>query len=376
MVFIAVISGKLSAQSQERTPTNDERLMSYLDACYKMLQDAISDGGLAARNRVEAEARAADELEITFPTYAALATWGREGLDLIVKIAIDGHTVKSKSAALTLFTVLATSGQLSTDQLLMINPTFAALVNKNIDTATTKLAARHALRLLIMSLPTDDLLTPLSQSLLHLHLQMQAQVSSPELVQQLVAAISTKWLRFGPPALDKYALMLTEHANDEPAFQAFFCSFPQLLDPMAIQAWSQPDFHGAAEPDFVIRRADDSYLVVEIECPGKMLLTKSGQLSRDSVHAEKQALDYESFLSERISEARVHFPNYRRADCLAVIGLETSLTAEQRQNLDRANGRRQNLKVVGFDWLLERARTVISNVGEGEIEVVKRHRIV
>lgn len=85
-----------------------------------------------------------------------------------------------------------------------------------------------------------------------------------------------------------------------------------------------------------------------------MLLTKSGQFSRDAVHAEKQALDYESFLSERVSEARIHFPNYRRADCLAVIGLERELSAELRQNLDRANGRRQNLKVVGFDWLLDR----------------------
>ena len=28
-----------------------------------------------------------DELELTFPAYAALATWNREGLDLIVKIA-------------------------------------------------------------------------------------------------------------------------------------------------------------------------------------------------------------------------------------------------------------------------------------------------
>jgi hypothetical protein len=347
--------------------------MNYLDAHYKLLQDAILDGGLTARNRVEAEARAADDLEITFPTYAALATWRREGLDLIVRVAIEGRTVKSKSAALTLFTVLANSGQLSMD-LLMMDPTLVALANKKLDATKMKLEARHALRLLIMSLPTDDLLIPLSQSFMHLQLQPQAPPS--ELIQQLVGAISARWLRFGPPALDRYAWMLTENANDEPAFQAFFCEFPQLLDPMAVQVWSQPDFHGAAEPDFVIRRADDSYLVVEIECPGKMLLTKSGQFSHDSTHAEKQVLDYESFLSERISEAREHFPNYRRADCLAVIGLETALTPEQRHNLDRANGRRQNLKVVGFDWLLDRARTVVSNIGEGDIEVVDRHRVI
>jgi hypothetical protein len=344
--------------------------MLSLKGTYELLRAAVSDGGLALRSRVEAEARASDELEVTFPAYAALATWGRDGLDLIVRIAIDGRTVKSKSAALTLFTMLATTGQLSAGSGLMIDPAFAAFVNGRIDVVTTKPAARQTLRVLIMSLPTDDLLIPLSQSFLHLQMQ------SPELAEELVASLGTKWFRFGPPVLDRYELMLVESANDEPSFQAFFCAFPQLLDPMAVQVWSQPDFHGAAEPDFVIRRADDSYLVVELECPGKLLLTKGGQFSREAIHAEKQVVDYESFLSDRISEARVHFPSYRRADCLAVVGLEGELTTEQRQNLDRANARRQNLKVVGFDWLLGRARTVVSNVGEGEIEVIKRHRVI
>ena len=126
----------------------------------QMLQDAISEGGLTARNRVEAEARAADDLEIPFPTYAALATWGSEGLDLIVRIAIDGHTVKSKSAALTLFTMLATSGLLSAGGRLMIAPAFAALINRRIEATTIKPLARQALRMLVMSLPTDDLLIP------------------------------------------------------------------------------------------------------------------------------------------------------------------------------------------------------------------------
>ena len=161
-----------------------------------------------------------------------------------------------------------------------------------------------------------------------------------------------------------------------PHFRPFFAHSPNFSTRWLFKYGSQPDFHGALEADFVIRRADDSYLVVEIECPGKPLLTKGGQFSREAVHAEKQALDYESFLSERIPEARVHFTNYRRADCLAVVGLERTLSTEQRHNLDRANERRQNLKVVGFDWLLERARTVIKNVSEGEIEVTKRHRVI
>ena len=56
--------------------------------------------------------------------------------------------------------------------------------------------------------------------------------------------------------------------------------------------------------------------------------------------------------------------------------LERELTTELRRNLDRANGRRQNLKIVGFDWLLERARILISNIGEGNIEITTKHRVI
>src|SRR5258707_271565 len=124
--------------------------MLSLKGIYELLGAAVSDGGLTSRSYVEAEARTSDELQFTFPAYAALATWGREGLDLIVKIAIDGHTVKSKSAALTLLTMLATSGQLSDCGTVMIDSAFAAFVNGRIDAATMKPAAQQALRVLIM----------------------------------------------------------------------------------------------------------------------------------------------------------------------------------------------------------------------------------
>lgn len=336
-----------------------------------MLQKEVADGGLGARGRVEAEARAADDLEVTFPTYAALSAWGRDGLDLIVRIALDGHTVKSKSAALTLFNVLTTKGAVPKGkEFQWIDESLADLINSKLDADSIRTDARHALNDLILSLPTDDLLVPVSQSFMHLGLL------SPDIAKELVVALGAKWLRFGPPALAEYRQLIAEKPNDEPSFQSFFCRFPQLLDPMAVQVWSQPDFHGALEPDFIVRRADDTYLVVEIECPNKLLMTKGGQLSGEATHAEKQAVDYESFLSERVSEARLHFPNYSRADCLAVVGLQSGLTPEQRANLERANSRRQNVRIVGFDWLLERAKTVVSNVGEGAIKVIEGHRIV
>lgn len=296
--------------------------------------------------------------------------WGAEGMGLIVGIALTHHTVKSKSAALTLFSIAALDGRISPPPLITMVPlSIQKAANAKVDSRVLRSDASHALRTLILSLPTDDLMIPLSQSVMHL-------MSRQDVVETLIAALGVKWLRFGPPVLDQYRRLIAERPDDEPACQAFFCRYPQLLDPMAVQVWSQPDFHGALEPDFVVRRADDSYLVVEIECPGKRLMTKGAQLSGEATHAEKQAVEYESFLSERVQEARTHFPKYRRADCLVIIGTEASLDQAQSEALERANQRRQNVRIAGFDWLEARARKLIENVSHGSIDVITRHRVI
>lgn len=337
---------------------------------YEALMEAIKDGGAGARQWVENEAKNGDGLEVIFPCYAALATW-KSGLGSIVNLALRGSTAKSKSAALTTLTFLASSGQVSTHAFFLHSEELVECINKRLDSPALKPEAKQVLRTLVLSIPIDDLLIPISQTWFHLQIH-----PDPVAPRELIGALGARWFHISPTVLDRYERMFAECANDEPAFQTFFCTYPQLLDPMAVQVWSQPDFHGAAEPDFVIRRADNSYLVVEIECPSKPLMTKNGQLTHEAVRAEKQALDYESFLSKRFTEAQRHFPEYRRADCLAIIGLEHGLTADQRKNLDRGNSRRQNMKIAGFDWLLHRARAVVTNVGEPNVEVIRRYRVL
>jgi hypothetical protein len=70
------------------------------------------------------------------------------------------------------------------------------------------------------------------------------------------------WKRY---ELDEYENLLEQKPEDEPSLHAFFERYPQMLDPMAVQVWSKPDFHGYKEPDFLIRRSDNSYLIIEIE---------------------------------------------------------------------------------------------------------------
>jgi hypothetical protein len=176
-------------------------------------------------------------------------------------------------------------------------------------------------------------------------------------------------LAIGRPILDEYEQLIIHSRDDEPAFQSFFENHPQLLDPMAATVWPHPNLAGARAPDFIVRRTDDSYLVVEIETPGKVIITGANQLSAQATQAIAQAADYRAFLVERFQTAAAHFPRFSEPDCLVVIGLESRLSLSQRAALARDNRGRSTLRVVGFDWIARRAEAVARNAIETQITV-------
>ena len=187
--------------------------------------------------------------------------------------------------------------------------------------------------------------------------------------KQLVTSLATRWLAVSPQTIQRYEGLLLTHADDEATFQKFFEDYPQLLDPMAFQVWPRPNLRGVKEPDFVIRRRDDSYLIVEIEKPSKQLVTAALQVSADVTQAVTQAMQYRRFLVERFRDAAQSFPNFQDPETLVVIGLESTLSDGQREALVLDNQHRSGVRVVGFDWIARRAEAITQNVIASEISV-------
>ncbi|MFS2011980.1 Shedu anti-phage system protein SduA domain-containing protein [Azospirillum sp. CT11-132] len=158
--------------------------------------------------------------------------------------------------------------------------------------------------------------------------------------------------------------------SNEPAFQVFLTAHPQILDPLAIRVWPQPNLFGFKEPDYIVQRADGTYMVVEIECPAKGLVTTGGHLTADVTHAESQAADYRRYLIKHFSEMEKHFIEFQEPDCLVVIGLERTLKKSQKQALSDANNNRNHIRIVGFDWLLNRARAIAHNITQPTVELI------
>jgi hypothetical protein len=305
------------------------------------------------------------------PAAFCLVRWEDQGLKALVEAA--QRTPRSKNQSLTL-EILATlaSGEPLPQAKIWIGD--EALVKRILELVRDKeqlyRTAGQLLRWYILSFEDDqDLLLALGMQL------QQAATANPRLIDALFQAMAGRWLAVSSPTLQAYDELVRDHSDDEPSFQAFLEKHPLILDPMAFDVYPQPSIHGAKEPDFLIRRADDSFLVVEIETPAKPLITTTNKLSAEATYAVAQVTDYADFLTERLPSIRQYIPSFRRPDCLVVIGIERGLNKPQARALRVENESRHRVTIVGFDWLGRRAVSIRDSVVSGAVTITPRLRL-
>lgn len=305
------------------------------------------------------------------PAAYCLIRWGEQGLDALVEAALRTPSSKNNSLAVEVLATLSSGLQIPRANG-WIND--EGLVHKVLDGvhdwSALYAGARRRLGTYILSFEDDQ------DAVMAIGMQLQrAFFTSPKLIKSIFSAMAGRWMSVSIPTLQEYENLLRESADDEPRFQSFFEQHPQILDPMASSVWSRPRIHGAKEPDFIIRRSDDTYLVIEIETPGKPILTSSNRISAGATHAVAQVTDYVHFLMERLSSVQQELPSFRQPDALVVVGMENLLNEQQARALRVENDSRHRVRVVGFDWLAARARGVANNVIEGQVRVIQHLRI-
>lgn len=349
-----------------------ERAQDFIQAGgdeYALLRDCIADGGQGALAAVQMMAEdmyggITFNFEIKAPAACTLIVFGVPGLRALVELTI--RTPNSKNVSLCLSTLAALAGGSL--------PSYAQAFTQDTDLiAAVELAsqqpgladaARVMLREYVLGIEREvDAVSAIGTQLSQVNFSSHSEM----VLQELFAALANRRLATGPAVIRAFEALMQNHPSDEPTFHSFFEHHPQLLDPAAAEVWSKPDLSGVREPDFVIRRTDDSYLVVEIEVPGKTLITSANQLSAHATQAVAQATTYRSFLVERFPLSVAHFPRFNEPECLVVIGNESQLSNEQRAALARENRSRAGLRIVGYDWIAKRALSIVNNVVEPKL---------
>jgi hypothetical protein len=343
-----------------RAPNDDE---------YDLLLDCISDGGTAA---LAATQMLAEDMydgftfnfELKAPAALSLIVFGQAGLHALVEMAVRTPTSKNRSLCLSTLASVATGSVTRSVALYVREERLRNRIVMEIREGSMADLARAALREYVLGIEDE------TDAVGAIGGQLQTagwMDEGDKFIGELFSALAARRLAAGPTTIRAFERLIAQQSEDEPTFHRFFERHPQLLDPAAAEVWSKPDIVGAREPDFVVRRTDDTYLVVEIEVPGKRLMTDANQLSAAATQAIAQATDYRAFLLERFPLAAKHFPRFSEPECLVVIGDESALSEAQRAALARDNRSRAGLRVVGFDWIARRALAVSRNVTEPQL---------
>lgn len=156
---------------------------------------------------------------------------------------------------------------------------------------------------------------------------------------------------------------LNNPETSEERIQTFLFDNPILLDPLAIEIYSKHELGNEFKTDFVIKRLNNDYVLVEIEKSTDKIFTNKGVFHSQATEAIAQVRDFQSWIHENLSYARNTLPSIRRPEALLIIGRRKELTQDMQRRLDEENySRRGHIKIITYDDLLDQARTVYDNL--------------
>lgn len=136
-----------------------------------------------------------------------------------------------------------------------------------------------------------------------------------------------------------------------------------LLEPSMMSTLRREVWIGNNKADFVVELPPgERYVLIELERPIHKLFTKDDRFKKEVVHAQQQVEDWMDRVSEHPHEAQETLPGIREPEGWVVIGRRSSMTENQQRVLERKNARLQNITIMTYDDLLDRARQRLENL--------------
>ncbi len=161
--------------------------------------------------------------------------------------------------------------------------------------------------------------------------------------------------------LDDFEKLISENLPEE-RYQEFLKGHPTVLDPLAAEVIPKHRLGDDYVTDFVIRRHDLRYLVVEIEKPQDRIFNTKDDFTHEFSHALGQVLDFQGWVAEHGAYARSKLPGIENPRGLLVIGRRSALTARQESKLRRWCVNSNAIDVATFDDLVTSGRQLLGSL--------------
>jgi hypothetical protein len=286
---------------------------------------------------------------IGVPQMAAIAaiTHGHQGIRLLADAARNGEDTHLRRIALeALWTT--SKGQPS--------PFYAG-------GTVTQPAVEEDLRLLASDI-LDDLIveSPQQPDLFAACLQLAVDVEIKEgFAARFMRVSADATIRLTRSLLDEFADLIDSN-RPESDYQEFLQQNPALLDPLAADVYPTAQLGLEFKTDFVIRRHDGRYIVVEIEKPQDRLSTAQRDFAAPMTHAVGQVMDFQQWVADNIAYAQTRLPGIVDPAGLLVMGRRAGLEGRATRKLARWQINSRHIDLVTYDELLDRGRALLRSL--------------
>ena len=164
--------------------------------------------------------------------------------------------------------------------------------------------------------------------------------------------------------IDEFTTLLAS-GQPEATYQDWLTSHPVFIDPLVAEVIPLAPLGLEYKTDYVLRRHDGRYVVVEIEKPHDKMFTKSNDFTAGFTHAVGQVLDFQHWVAQNNAYAQTRFPGIRTPAGIVVTGMRHSLTDRQAEKLERWQFNSSLIEVLTFDDLAVRARHLLRSLRGG-----------
>lgn len=155
---------------------------------------------------------------------------------------------------------------------------------------------------------------------------------------------------------------LIEAERPEADYQSFLQQYPVLLDPLAADVLPTAALGLEYRTDFVLRRHDGRYVVVEIEKPQDPLLTGRYDIAAPFTHALGQVLDFQHWIADNAAYAQKSFQDITTPSGLVVMGRRDRLDTRARAKLNAWQTNSRHVELATYDDLLRRGEALLQSL--------------
>ncbi len=256
-----------------------------------------------------------DEI-IAMPALSALVAWGEAGLDALKEHLLSGlHGTDAQKILLA----IASDIPLSEIKLMIVEPDWFEKCSISISPELS-IYALKVLRELLHEQTTDSEI----QRRLIVNFSMETMIqkkgeTNHSTIDAFLSLLLDSHLTLNEQILEQFLTLLAAAPKKEEEIHKFLFEHPVFLDPLAIEVRSKHELGDDFITDFVVRRVDGTYILVEIEKSTDRLFTAKGRIHSELNDAIGQVRDFQAWIADNRAYAESKLPGIRRPEGLVVM---------------------------------------------------------